>query len=106
MARWTGSRVTQDRAYWAMRILEAIRAGNPLRCPFCNLPLDLTKPWDIDHDDKRIDGGALGRSNQRPAHRLVVDCPKSATHAGGGNRADGARAGNARRSRARRRIRR
>jgi hypothetical protein len=100
VARWTGSRVTADRAYWASRILAAANAGRPLECPFCGLPLGLTIPWDIDHDEKRIDGGILGRGNQRPAHRLAADCP------GGGNRADGARAGNARRSRARRRVRR
>lgn len=93
MARWTGSRVTADRAYWAARILAAANAGKPLLCPFCDLPMALTEPWDVDHDEKRIDGGALGRTNQRPAHRSC-------------NRSDGARVGNTRRSRARRRIRR
>lgn len=90
---WTGSRVTADRAYWAGRILSALNAGKPLLCPFCDNVITLEVPWDVDHDDKRIDGGFLGRSNQRPAHR-------------GCNRSDGARVANRRRSRARRRIRR
>lgn len=91
--RWTGSVVTAARAYWAARILEANDKGRPLLCPFCDNPVSLEVPWDVDHDDKRIDGGFLGRANQRPAHRAC-------------NRSDGARVGNTRRSRARRRIRR
>lgn len=93
MGSWTGSRVTADRAYWAARILEALAKGKPLLCPFCDSIVALDIPWDVDHDEKRIDGGILGRTNQRPAHRSC-------------NRADGARVANARRSRARRRIRR
>lgn len=96
---WTGSRVTADRAWWAARIIQNANAGTPLLCPFCGLEVKLDRPWDVEHLDKRADGGHLGRSNQTPAHRLKADCP------GGGNLSDGASYGNRRRSRRARRLR-
>ena len=92
MKRWSGSRVTQDRAYWAARILERANAGRPILCPFCARPVDLAQQWDIDHAEMLIDHGFLGRGNQRPAPRAC-------------NRAAGAREGNRRRTRTSRRIR-
>lgn len=90
---WSGARVTRARAWWAARILELERAGKPIRCPFCDQPVTLDQPWDVDHAEKRADGGALwSRDNQRPAHRAC-------------NQSDGASYGNRRRSPRGRRIR-
>jgi hypothetical protein len=92
VGRWSGARVTNARAYWAARILEHARAGRPILCPFCDKPVTLAEPWDVDHALELVDNGALGRHNQRPAHRSC-------------NRSSGAATGNRRRTRSSRRIR-
>lgn len=75
---WHGTRVAAARRYWGRRIMDAAAAGRPLDCPFCHDPVLPSHTWDIDHEHKRIEGGPLGYTNQRPAHTAC-------------NRADGAR---------------